>query len=332
MKEYIELLTQNKTLTSQQANQVIIGISQGKFSTTEIICFISLFMMRPITIHELQGFRDAFLSLCLPINLSEYQGVDMCGTGGDGKNTFNISTLSSFIVAAADINVIKHGNYGLSSISGSSNVLENLGIKFSNKEDFLRKCLDQNNLTILHAPLFHPAMKTVGPIRKELGVKTFFNILGPLINPAQPKYQVVGTYSLEVARMFTYLLQKTQTQFSIVHNLDGYDEISLTAKAKIVTNDSEFELDPDNFKGVTKIHPTEIFGGNTKEEAAKLFYEIISGNGTKAQNNVVALNAATAISLVKKCSMEDAFALAIEKLESKQALKRLQKFQQLCQS
>ena len=331
MKKYIQILVHKQTLTAEQAKEVILGISQGIFNPTEIVCFISLFMMRPITIQELEGFRAAFLELCLPINLTGYQTLDMCGTGGDGKNTFNISTLASFVVAACDIPVVKHGNYGLSSISGSSNVLEKIGITFSNDENYIKKCLDQAGISILHAPLFHPAMKSVGQIRKDLGVKTFFNILGPLINPSKPTYQVIGVYNLEIARMFTYLLQQTPTQFSIVHSIDGYDEISLTTKAKIISKDSELVVDPDDFKGIQKIQPYQIFGGNSQNEAAQLFMDIISGKGSEAETNVVAMNAAVAIRLVNKISLEDAFELAKEKLLNLEALQRLKKLQALCQ-
>lgn len=331
MKKYIQILVHKQTLTAEQAKEVILGISQGIFNPTEIVCFISLFMMRPITIQELEGFRAAFLELCLPINLTGYQTLDMCGTGGDGKNTFNISTLASFVVAACDIPVVKHGNYGLSSISGSSNVLEKIGITFSNDENYIKKCLGQAGISILHAPLFHPAMKSVGQIRKDLGVKTFFNILGPLINPSKPTYQVIGVYNLEIARMFTYLLQQTPTQFSIVHSIDGYDEISLTTKAKIISKDSELVVDPDDFKGIQKIQPYQIFGGNSQNEAAQLFMDIISGKGSEAETNVVAMNAAVAIRLVNKTSLEDAFELAKEKLLNLEALQRLKKLQALCQ-
>ena len=331
MKKYIQILVHKQTLTTEQAKEVILGISQGIFNPTEIVCFISLFMMRPITIQELEGFRAAFLELCLPINLNGYKTLDMCGTGGDGKNTFNISTLASFVVAACDIPVVKHGNYGLSSISGSSNVLEKVGITFSNDENYIKKCLDQAGISILHAPLFHPAMKSVGQIRKDLGVKTFFNILGPLINPSKPTYQVIGVYNLEIARMFTYLLQQTPTEFSIVHSIDGYDEISLTTKAKIISKDSELVVDPDDFKGIQKIQPFQIFGGNSQDEAAQLFMDIISGKGSEAETNVVAMNAAVAIRLVNKISLEDAFELAKEKLINLEALQRLKKLQALCQ-
>jgi len=331
MKKYIQILVHKQTLTAEQAKEVILGISQGIFNPTEIVCFISLFMMRPITIQELEGFRAAFLELCLPINLTGYQTLDMCGTGGDGKNTFNISTLASFVVAACDIPVVKHGNYGLSSISGSSNVLEKIGITFSNDENYIKKCLGQAGISILHAPLFHPAMKSVGQIRKDLGVKTFFNILGPLINPSKPTYQVIGVYNLEIARMFTYLLQQTPTQFSIVHSIDGYDEISLTTKAKIISKDSELVVDPDDFKGIQKIQPYQIFGGNSQNEAAQLFMDIISGKGSEAETNVVAMNAAVAIRLVNKTSLEDAFELAKEKILNLEALQRLKKLQALCQ-
>ena len=234
-------------------------------------------------------------------DLSAYNTIDLCGTGGDGKDTFNISTLASFVAAGAGIKVAKHGNYGVSSISGSSNVMEKLGIKFSNDTDFLEKCIDKAGICVLHAPLFHPAMKNVGPIRKELAVKTFFNMLGPMVNPSFPKNQLVGVFNLELARMYAYLYQNTNTNFTILHSLDGYDEVSLTGPTKTITSSMEGMLNPEDF-GVRLLLQSEIEGGKTIEESAQMFTDIISGKGTEAQNNVVCANAGMAIATVTKCS------------------------------
>lgn len=288
-------------------------------------------MMRNITIQELSGFREALLELCISIDFSDYNTIDLCGTGGDGKDTFNISTLASFVVAGYGIQVAKHGNYGVSSVSGSSNVMETLGVKFSNDKDYLKRCLEEANIAILHAPLFHPAMKNVGPIRKELGVKTFFNMLGPMVNPSFPKNQLVGVFSLELARMYAYLYQNTNINYSILHALDGYDEISLTADTKIITKTSESIINANDFN-VSKIYFDDIKGGDSIEQSAKIFMNIISGNGTEAQQNVVCANAALAITTIENCSFTDAITKAKEALQSGKALQKLQKLQQLSQA
>lgn len=326
MKNILNQLINHKTLTKEEAKNVLINLSSGHYNASQMAAFMTVFMMRSITIEELTGFREALLELCIPIDFSNYETIDLCGTGGDGKDTFNISTLASFVVAGAGIKVAKHGNYGVSSISGSSNVMENLGIKFSNQQDYLEKCLEEANIAILHAPLFHPAMKNVGPIRKELGVKTFFNMLGPMVNPSFPKHQLVGVFSLELARMYAYLYQNTTTNFSILYDLEGFDEISLTGNVKIISNASEKILKPEDFntKSVT-MH--QIKGGETVEEAAKIFITILSGKGTQMQNEVVFANAALAISMMKKTSIDESLEIAKESLQSGKALEKLKALQ-----
>ena len=328
MKTILNRLINHEILSKSEAKEVLVNISSGHNNNSQIASFLTVYMMRNITIDELSGFREALLELCIPVDFSEYETIDLCGTGGDGKDTFNISTLASFIVAGSGFKVAKHGNYGVSSISGSSNVMEKLGVKFSNDETFLKKCIEEANISILHAPLFHPAMKNVGPIRKELGVKTFFNILGPMVNPSFPKHQIVGVFSLELARMYSYLYQNTSTNFSILHGLDGFDEISLTDDVKIISNASEAILKVEDFN-LEKINLSQIQGGKTTDEAATIFYDIISGKGTKAQNDVVCTNAAVAISTINKLSYIENFALAKETLESGKALEKLKKLQEL---
>ena len=322
MKEILSRLIQHETISSKEAKQVIVNISNDMYNPSQIACFLSVYMMRSITIEELQGFRDALLELCLKVDLSDYNAIDIVGTGGDGKNTFNISTLSSFITAGAGVPVSKHGNYGVSSTSGSSNVMESLGVKFSNEEDFLKRCLDKAGICILHAPLFHPAMKNVAPIRKELGVKTFFNMLGPMVNPSFPKSQSLGVFNLEVLRLYSFLYQNTDKNYSIVYALDGYDELSLTGKAKIVSNHSEKIFSPEDL-GLSKIKQEAIYGGDTVADAAKIFVDIVSGNGTEAQNNVVCANAGLAIATNKQITHKEGFELAKESLLSGKAKQSL---------
>jgi len=328
MKTILNKLINHEVLSKEEAKNVLINISSGQYNPSQISAFLTVFMMRSITIDELSGFREALLDLCIRVDLSAYNTIDLCGTGGDGKDTFNISTLASFVAAGAGIKVAKHGNYGVSSISGSSNVMEQMGIKFSNDPNFLEKCIDQAGICILHAPLFHPAMKHVGPIRKELAVKTFFNMLGPMVNPAFPQNQLVGVFNLELARMYAYLYQNTNVNFTILHSLDGYDEISLTGPTKIITSRMEGMIKPEDF-GVRLLSQTEIEGGKTIEESAEMFTNIISGKGNEAQNNVVLANAAMAIATVNKCSPQEGFELAKESLFSGKGLKALNKLKEL---
>ena len=318
MKQILNRLINQESITAEEAKYLLVNISEGAYNQSQVASFLTVYMMRSITLEELQGFRDALLELCIHVNLSEFDPIDLCGTGGDGKDTFNISTLASFVTAGAGVNVAKHGNYGVSSASGSSNVMEALGIHFSNKTDFLKYALEKAGICVLHAPLFHPAMKNVAPIRKELGVKTFFNMLGPMVNPAFPNNQMVGVFSLELQRIYGYLYQNTDKNYSIVHALDGYDEISLTGNTKIISNTSETILHPCDL-GLKHLEQSDLFGGNTVKDAAKIFKNIINGEGTDAQNNVVCANAGLAIATAKQISHLEGFELAKESLESGRA-------------
>ena len=328
MKHILNRLINHEQLAKEEAREVLINISNGVYNHSHIAAFVAVYMMRSISLEELEGFRDALLELCIKVPIEDYNTIDLCGTGGDGKNTFNISTLASFVTAGAGVLVSKHGNYGVSSISGSSNVMESLGIKFSNDTDFLKRCLDEAGICVLHAPLFHPAMKNVGPIRKELGLKTFFNMLGPMVNPAFPKNQLVGVFSLELARMYGYLYQKGTKNYTILHAMDGYDEVSLTGNVKMISRDAERILNPSNF-GVAKIEENEIYGGETIEASASIFTEILNGNGTEAQNNVVSANAALAIATAENINIEKAFEKAKNSLLSGEALNRLKTLQKI---
>lgn len=328
MKAILNRLINQESISSEEAKNVLVNISNGAYNQSQIASFLTVYMMRNITLEELRGFRDALLDLCIPVDLNGYNTIDLCGTGGDGKDTFNISTLSSFVTAGAGVQVTKHGNYGVSSACGSSNVMEQLGIKFTADIDFLKRSIDETGICVLHAPLFHPAMKNVAPIRKELGVKTFFNMLGPMVNPAFPKNQMVGVFNLELLRLYSYLYQETDKNYAVVHALDGYDEISLTGKTKVISNTSETLFEPKDLN-VNQIEPSEIFGGNTVKQAAKLFIKIIDGKGTEAHNNVVCANAGLAIATVKQMSHKEGFELAKESLISGKAKDSLNKLIEL---
>lgn len=328
MKETLNKLINHEILPKEDAKRILVNIAKGDYNTSQIAAFLTVYMMRSITIEELEGFKDALLDLCLAVDLSAYNPIDLCGTGGDGKDTFNISTLASFVTAGAGVKVTKHGNYGVSSKCGSSNVMEFLGIKFSSDASFLEKCIDEAGICVLHAPLFHPAMKNVAPIRRDLAVKTFFNMLGPMVNPAFPKNQMVGVFNLELARMYGYLYQKTDKNFTVLHALDGYDEISLTGNTKTISNKTESMLKPSDF-GVKQITQADIVGGDSIEDSAQLFLNILQGRGSEAQNNVVCANAGIAIATVEGLSPLEGFEKAKESLSSGRGLKALKKIQEL---
>lgn len=320
MKAILNHLFEYKYLTKEQAREVLLGIGRGEYNPAQIASFLTVYMMRSLRLEELEGFRDAMLELCLPVDLAAYDPMDLCGTGGDGKDTFNISTLSSFVVAGAGQRVAKHGNHGVSSLVGSSTVMERLGYQFTNDVSELQRKMETAGICFLHAPLFHPAMKNVAPIRKELGVKTFFNVLGPMINPARPAKQLVGVFSLELARLYAYLYQQTDKQFMILHSLDGYDEISLTGPFKVITNQTEQVLEPEQL-GMSRLSPESLAGGQTLDESAQLFLNVLTDEATSAQKQAVLANSAMALLAAGKAkTREEAVALARESVESKRAL------------
>ncbi|GAA4174829.1 anthranilate phosphoribosyltransferase [Sphingobacterium ginsenosidimutans] len=325
MKEILAHLFEYKSFSRQEAYEILTNIAKGKYDSYQIAAFMTAYGMRSIRVEELGGFRDAMYDLCLQLDFDGYDLIDLCGTGGDGKNTFNISTIASFVTAGAGYQVAKHGNIGVSSSCGSSNVMEYLGYQFTNDKAELQRQLDEANICFLHAPLFHPAMKTVAPIRRALGVKTFFNMLGPLTNPANPKFQSVGVFSLELARLYGYLYQNTDKQYSIIHALDGYDEISMTGDFKVINNQGENYYSMEEL-GFSPILPEELAGGDSIAEAAKTFLSILNNEGTDVQNNVVLTNAAFAIKTFHpEKSFGDCFYEAEESLMGGKALKSFKK-------
>lgn len=325
MKKILNHLFENKSFSREESKNILISITQGEFNSSQIAAFITAYAMRNITVDELQGFRDAMLDLGIKADFSDYELIDLCGTGGDGKDTFNISTLASFVVAGAGYQVAKHGNYGVSSGCGSSNVMEHLGYSFTSDQDTLKRNLDNAGICFLHAPLFNPAMKIVAPIRKDLGIKTFFNMLGPMVNPSQPKFQMVGVFSLELARLYAYLYQDTTKNYTIVHALEGYDEVSLTCDVKTFTNKGEQILTLSDM-GFDRVATEDIKGGDTVESSAKIFTSVLNGEATTVQNNVVLCNAALAIRTIKpELSFADCYYEAEESLNSKKALESFKK-------
>lgn len=329
MKKILEKLFDHNYLEYEESKKVLKEISSKKYNYSQVSSFLTVFKMRNPSVQEIEGFRDALLDLCVKIDLSsDFETIDLCGTGGDGKNTFNISTISSFVVAGAGYKVTKHGNYGVSSSCGSSDVLQQLGIKLSNDDGYLKKCLDKGNFCYLHAPLFHPAMKNVAGVRKELEFKTFFNILGPLVNPLQPKNQLCGVYNLEISRLYGYVFENSKKNYSILYSLDGYDEISLTSDfMKISRNDSTINS-PDYF-GFNKINPDEIKGGESIEDSASIFTKILENKATKSQTDVVLANSAIAIQTITNKTIDECLSIAKQSIDSGSALNCLKRIQLL---
>ena len=329
MKQILYKLFEHQYLGRSEARDILQNIAQGKYSDAQIASLITVFLMRNISVEELCGFRDALLDMRRPVDLNEFSPIDIVGTGGDGKNTFNISTASCFVLAGAGYPVVKHGNYGATSVSGASNVMEQHGVKFTNDNDKLRRSMEQCNMAYLHAPLFNSAMKAVAPVRKALGVRTFFNMLGPLVNPVFPKYQLLGVYNLPLLRLYSYTYQQSDTQFAVVHSLDGYDEISLTTEFKVATSGNEKIYTPESL-GFSRYQEADLYGGDTTEEAAKIFNNVLKNKATSAQRDVVIANSAFAIQVIEsQKSIFECIDMAKESLESGKALQVLNKFVEL---
>lgn len=326
MKQILYKLFEHQYLGRDEARTILQNIAQGKYNDAQVASLITVFLMRNISVEELCGFRDALLEMRVPVDLDEYAPIDIVGTGGDGKNTFNISTAACFTVAGAGFPVVKHGNYGATSVSGASNVMEQHGVKFSSDIDRLRRSMDACNLAYLHAPLFNPALKAVAPVRKALAVRTFFNMLGPLVNPVIPKYQLLGVYNLPLLRLYTYTYQESKTQFAVVHSLDGYDEISLTDEFKVATCGNEKIYTPESL-GFARYTESNLDGGQTVKDAARIFDNVMDGTATQAQKDVVVVNAAFAIHVVcPDKPLDECIALARESLDSGKARATLKKF------
>lgn len=329
MKNLLYRLFENSYLDRDEARDVLIRMAHGQYNDSQIAAFITVFLMRSITLNELAGFREALLEMRVPVNLSEFDAIDIVGTGGDNKNTFNISTAACVVTAAAGYPVIKHGNYGATSVSGSSNVIEAHGVKFTRDTDQLKRSLEGCNMAFLHAQFFNPALKAVAPVRKALGVRTFFNILGPLVNPSLPHHQLLGVYNLKLGRLYNYLYQQTDTRYTIVTTLDGYDEISLTDDFKVFSNDGEMIVAPEEI-GMTRCTEQDLSGGASVAEAAAIFDKVLDNTATPAQKNAVAVNTAYAIhNFEPQRPIRECIAQALETIESGRAKATFRKFVEL---
>ncbi len=326
MKKILYRLFEHQYLNREESKEILRNIALGQYNPEQIAALITVFLMRNISVDELIGFRDALLEMRVPVNLSEYDPIDIVGTGGDGKNTFNISTASCFVVAGAGYKVVKHGNYGATSISGASNVIEQHGVKFTTDINTLRRSIEQSNIAYLHAPLFNPALKAVAPVRKNLGVRTFFNMLGPLVNPVIPRRQLLGVYNLALARLYCYTFQQNNSRFAVVHSLDGYDEISLTSEFKVLGQNSESIYTPEQLN-FNRCQESELDGGDTPETAARIFDNILNNQATDAQRNCVIANSAFAIQVIEpQKKIDECIAIATESLASGRARQAFEKF------
>lgn len=326
MNKILSGLFEHKSLSREEARDIMLNIADGKYNDNQLSAFMTVFLMRSITPDELTGFRDAILMRRVPVDFGDVKAIDIVGTGGDGKNTFNISTASCFVVAGSGRKVVKHGNYGASSVSGSSNVLEQHGVKFTSDTEKLNRSLEESGVSFLHAPFFSPALKSVGPVRRSLKMRTFFNMLGPLVNPTLPKNQLLGVYNLKLMRLYRYIAQNEGINCTIVHSLDGYDEISLTSPFKVTNNTSEHVMTASDLglKGGARI---DLYGGDTVEEAAAIFDDVLAGKASEAKKNCVIANAAFAIhTLEPEVTLLQAVKEAKESLESGAALDRFKKF------
>lgn len=330
MKEIFYRLFEHQYLTKDEAKEILTNMAEGKYNDSQIAAFITVYFMRSISIDEILGFREALLEMRVNVDvLRDYNPVDIVGTGGDNKNTFNISTAACFVVAGAGYKVAKHGNYGATSVSGASNVMEENGVKFSKDIDLHCRSLEETNIAYLHAPFFNLALKNVAPVRKALGVRTFFNMLGPIVNPIMPQCQMLGVYDLKMARMYHYIYQKSDCNFSVVHSLDGYDEISLTSNFKVINRENENIFTPEGL-GFKRNQEEELNGGETVGDAAQIFRNVLNNQGTEAQKNCVIANAAFAIQTIEPAlSIEECISKAKESIESGKALKTLKKFVEL---
>ena len=326
MKNLLKDLYNHKIMSKEESKAALISLTDGSANSSQISSFLTVFLLRDITSEELDGFREAMIELSIDVDIDGHELIDLCGTGGDGKDTFNISTISSFVVAGSGIKVAKHGNYGVSSSCGSSNIISHLGHEFSNDISSLKYSLDKSNICFLHAPLFHPSLKNISPVRIELGVKTFFNMLGPMVNPIQPKSQLVGVFNSNIFRLYSHIYSKTNKSYCIVHSIDGYDEVSLTGSFKLFSNNQDLMLEPKDL-GFNVIDSVKLSGGKNIKESSKIFLDILKNKGTSEQVDAVLANSGLAIYCAKKLnSIKDGIEIARESLESGKAYNCLKLF------
>ena len=327
MKDILNRMLNHEELTREDTKDILIGITRSEYPNEQITALLTALQMRGITVDELLGFRDGILETGVPVPLDCDRYIDVVGTGGDRKNTFNISTTSCFVIAGAGYKVAKHGNYAATSTSGASNVIANHGVKFTDDIDKLNRCINECGIVYLHAQLFAKAMKFVGPIRKALQFPTCFNLLGPIVNPSKPQCQLLGVANLDQMRLYNNVYQKIGIDYGIVNSIDGYDEISLTGDFKVTTNNYERIFKPSDLGfGITK--PEELRAGADEKEAKEIFDNVLANTALPAQKNVVLANAAFGIQVLEKGKkdIEECVEIARESIDSGKALDTFKKF------
>lgn len=326
MKQYLNQLIEGESLSREQAHDILLGITRQAYNDCQIAALLMVIQSRGVTVDELLGLRDGLIETGRHIDLDGYNTLDIVGTGGDGKNTFNISTCAAFVIAGAGYKVSKHGNGASTSVSGASTVLELHGAKFSADPDVLRRSLDEAGICYFHAPLFAYGMKFVGPVRRALGVPTCFNLLGPLVNPCQPRNSLHGTATQAQQRLYVRAHQRIGDNYGVLTSYDGYDEISLTSGFKLVTPHFEKVFTPKDL-GLNYVEPKDIYGGETPQEASRIFDAVLTGTATEEQRNVVLANAACGISVIdRNLSVEESIAICRESLDSGRALASFKRF------
>ncbi|MCI6839698.1 MAG: anthranilate phosphoribosyltransferase [Prevotella sp.] len=330
MKDILNRMLNHEELTREETRDILLGITRSEYPNEQIAALLTALQMRGITVDELLGFRDGILESGIHAQLDCDRYIDVVGTGGDRKNTFNISTTSCFVIAGAGYKVAKHGNYAATSKSGASNVIEQHGIKFTNDIDRLNRSINECGIVYLHAQLFAKAMKFVGPVRNALQFPTCFNLLGPLVNPSSPQCQMLGVANLDQMRLYNNVYQKIGIDYAIVNSIDGYDEISLTGDFKVTTNDYERVFKPSDL-GLRTARPEELQAGATEEDAARIFDNVLADKALPAQKDIVIANAAFGIQVFErgKKSIDECVAIARESIESGKALATFRKFVEL---
>ena len=330
MKDILNKVLNHEELTRGETRRVLVGITRGEYPNEQITALLTALQMRGITVDELLGFRDGILETGVPAPLDCDRYIDVVGTGGDRKDTFNISTAACFVIAAAGYKVAKHGNYAATSTSGASNVMAQHGVTFTDNIDKLNRSLERCGIVYLHAQLFAKAMKYVAPIRQALPFPTCFNLLGPIVNPARPQCQLLGVATLDQMRLYNNVYRKIGIDYGIVNSIDGYDEISLTGDFKVTTNDYERVFRPEEI-GFRHADPAELRAGDSADTAAKIFDNVLEGTATQAQTDVVVANAAFGIQVLEygKKSIPDCIAAAREAIASGKAMSTLRTFIEL---
>lgn len=330
IKAIFNRLLNHEELKREETKELLIAITRGKLNDAEIAALLTAIQIRGISVEELLGFRDGILATGVPVPLDCDRYIDVVGTGGDRKNTFNISTTACFVIAGAGYKVAKHGNYAATSVSGASNVIKNHGVNFTADLDKLNRSINECGIVYLHAQLFAKAMKFVGAIRKALPFPTFFNLLGPIINPSKPQCQLLGVANLDQMRLYQQVYQKIGIDYGIVNSIDGYDEISLTGPFKVTTADYERVFKPAEL-GFDIAKPEEIQAGATEEEAKEIFDNVLANTALPAQKNIVLANAAFGIQVYEKGkkTIEECIDIARESIDSGKALNTFKKFVEL---